>query len=203
MDDMSSTRANRVLHGLVAATFSTFVALLSHVAGGGTLPGLLGIVTPLVLSLPVCVVLAGRRLALARLSGSVVTSQLLFHALFVLGASSGAVAASTGAHAGHAGHVEIATSGTAALAGVSMWGAHAVAAVVTIAVLHRSDVVLTRFADIARFVATVVLRVALLLTPVRIAVVDARIPDLVIAPRRALHAVGAVSRRGPPLLSIA
>jgi hypothetical protein len=203
MDHMSSTRANRVLQGLVAAAFSTFVALLSHVAGGGSVPGVLGIVAPLVLSLPVCVALAGRRLALARLSGSVVASQLLFHSLFVLGASTGAVAASTGAHAGHSGHIAIATTGTAALAGASMWGAHAFAAVVTIAALHRGDVLLSRFADIARFVATVVLRVALLVAPVRIAVVDARIPDLVIAPRRAVHAVGAVSRRGPPLLSIA
>jgi hypothetical protein len=200
---MSSTRASRVLQGLVAAVFSTFVALLSHVAGGGAVPGLLGILTPLVLSLPVCVALAGRRLALARLSGSVVVSQLLFHSLFVLGASSGVVASSAGAHAGHSAHVAIATTGTAALAGASMWGAHAFAAVVTVAALHRGGVLMSRFSDIARFVATVVLRVALLLAPVRIVAVDAHIPDLIVAPRRAVHVVGAVSRRGPPLLSIA
>ena len=97
---MTSTRSARALRGALAAIVSTFVALLSHVAGGGEVPGLLGILVPLVLATAVCVPLAGRRLSVIRVSASVIASQVLFHALFVLGSAGNASASSAGSSAG-------------------------------------------------------------------------------------------------------
>ena len=82
---------------------ATLSALFSHVAGGGEVPGLLGLAVPLVLSVPVCVALAGRGLSLARLAVSVGVSQLLFHALFEIGAAAGPAGA---AHA-HGGPIDV------------------------------------------------------------------------------------------------
>lgn len=92
------SRAPRLVRGASSASVATFVALLSHVAGGGQAPGLLGIAVPWILSLMVCTLLAGRTLSLLRLSFAVAGSQLLFHALFVLGTVSARASAVTGGH---------------------------------------------------------------------------------------------------------
>lgn len=122
--------------GLLAALVATFAALVSHVTGGGQMPGWLGIAVPLVLSAAVCTVLAGRRLALWRLSVGVATSQFLFHALFVLGAFSLSTPA-----AGHHAHVApiAAAPALAASGDGAMWVMHAVAALGTIAALYRGE----------------------------------------------------------------
>jgi hypothetical protein len=80
---MSSARSIRTLRGVVAAALSTFVAPLAHIAAGGSMSGVLGIVVPLVFSTLVCVLLAGRRLSILRLSLSVAVSQVMFRTLFV------------------------------------------------------------------------------------------------------------------------
>ncbi|AMB60017.1 hypothetical protein [Microterricola viridarii] len=173
---MRNPRASRALRGAVAAAFSTFVALLSHLAGGGETPGAWGIITPLVLSTLLCVFLSGQRLSLPRLSASVAISQLLFHALFVLGTTT-AAAAQLSAHAGHAGSAAdqlLAAPGMvgAQAAGVEhlhggMWLAHAAAALLTIAALHRGETVLVGLAQFAGFViARVTPTVAVPLGPV-------------------------------------
>lgn len=159
---MSSARSTRALRGLVAATVSTFVALLSHIAVGGAMPGPLGIVAPLVFSTLVCVMLAGRRLSLIRLSIAVAISQVLFHTLFVLGAGGAGVAggragdASTAGHAMHGGPVML-DAAAAPLAHSGhvaswMWIAHVVAGLITIAALHRGETILGRLADIKELV---------------------------------------------------
>ncbi|MCU4298632.1 hypothetical protein D3I60_16390 [Brevibacterium permense] len=75
-------RHRRALRGTLAAAFATFVALTSHILGGGSFPTAMGIIVPLALSTLVCVLLAGRRLSLPRLTVSVGISQTLFHLLF-------------------------------------------------------------------------------------------------------------------------
>lgn len=103
---MRPPRVPRALRGGAAGTVATVGALLSHLAGGGTLPAVLGIAVPWVLSLVVCVLLAGQRLSLLRLTIAVAVSQTLFHMLFVLGApptSAGGVPAG-GMAGGMAGH---------------------------------------------------------------------------------------------------
>lgn len=106
-------RHRRALRGTLAASAATFVALTSHILGGGAFPTTMGLIVPLSLSILVCVALAGRRLSLPRLTVSVGTSQTLFHLLFSLftptasggpGASvrsDGGLAALLGSHSQH------------------------------------------------------------------------------------------------------
>lgn len=154
MRSAPSARASRVLRAAAAASVATFTALMSHIAGGGQLPNLLGIVTPLVLAWAFSTLLVGRRLSLWRLSAAVVASQFLFHSLFTLGTSgaasatgaAGAASATGAAHAhGAASAAVTAASGAAASAGgpaitwPPMTAAHIVAAIVTIAALYGAE----------------------------------------------------------------
>lgn len=107
-------RHRRALRGTLAAAAATFVALTSHILGGGAFPTAMGIIVPLALSTLVCVLVSGRRLSLPRLTISVGISQTLFHLLFSLftpvasggpGASAtsgGGLAALLGSHSQHA-----------------------------------------------------------------------------------------------------
>lgn len=150
MGTMRQSRAPRVARGLVAASVATFVALLSHVAGGGAMPGWLGIVVPWVLSVFVCTLLAGRRLSVFRLSLSVTLSQVLFHGLFVLGAADAGAVTAGGHHHGAITLAPLSGETTAALyADAAMWGWHVLAAVVTVAALHRGERVLAALRTLA------------------------------------------------------
>lgn len=140
--------------GALSALVATFVALFSHIVGGGDMPALLGIAVPLVLSLFVCTLLAGRRLSLGRLSLAVGASQTLFHILFVIGtptASTGTDAVPVSPHAHHATMPAIATDGTMAAvqADAGMWAWHLIGAAITVAVLHRGERSLERLARVA------------------------------------------------------
>ncbi|NYE19366.1 hypothetical protein [Microbacterium immunditiarum] len=163
---MRRSRASRALRGTVAASVATFVALLSHVASGGGLPGWLGIVVPWVLSVMVCTLLAGRALSLVRLAGAVALSQLLFHALFVLGTGAPSPAVAGHHHGGTTTPLPaLGDEATAMLvADSAMWVSHAIAAVVTVVVLYRGEQAIMRLRGIlaelrawaVRFVARVV-----------------------------------------------
>lgn len=137
---MASKRKPALLRAFAAATFATHIALLSHVLAGGELPGLLGIVAPWLLSLMVCVLLAGRKLSLIRLSVSVVVSQLLFHSLFVLGSFD---LTTSVAHV-HGAQLPLVVPGMtdALVADGVMWVGHALAAAITVATLYRAEVLL-------------------------------------------------------------
>src|SRR5699024_5776527 len=68
---MSSSREPlRLVRGGVAATVAAALALIGHVAGGGAMPGWLGIALPWWLSVTVCTVLAGTGFSLLRLSAA-------------------------------------------------------------------------------------------------------------------------------------
>lgn len=109
--------APRLVRGLSAALLTTFAALVGHVAGGGAVPSLVGLVVPLSLSALAGIALVGRRLSLPRLFAAVVASQLLFHNLFAVGAEPG----------GHAHH------------GAAMWISHLAVAALTVLFLHRGE----------------------------------------------------------------
>lgn len=182
--EVRAGRGSRVARGAAAAVLSTAVALGSHLLAGAEAPGVLGVVVPLVFAVSVCTVLAGVRLSAVRLSVSVVTSQVLFHLLFVLGTVPAGTSAVTGAghdaHLGHGGHVAhsghavhesmtlasvtgTAVTGTtggaghAAHASVGMWLAHAGAAVLTVLALHRGETLLRQLRRLATAVLTWVL----------------------------------------------
>lgn len=61
-----TTRWARFTRGWLGAVFSTFVAALSHTAGGGSGPGLLPVALCLAFAVIVCIGLAGRSLSLWR-----------------------------------------------------------------------------------------------------------------------------------------
>ncbi|QCR42142.1 hypothetical protein C1N74_16305 (plasmid) [Microbacterium sp. SGAir0570] len=194
------------MRGLLASSFATFIALMSHVAAGGTVPGVLGVVVPWVLSLFVCVLLAGRALSLARLTLAVMLSQSLFHVLFVLGSFSPSGSSSVGGHHSHA-HSMVMTGGgamTSALHGdVSMWLAHGVAAAVTVAALYRGEraarSMLELFAKLRSWVRLVFARlVGLVLAPSRRRIAPVFSLTLVLT---SVLPFASVSRRGPPSLS--
>lgn len=203
---MSSARSTRALRGVVAAAFSIFVALLSHVAGGGSMPGALGLVVPLVFSTLVCVLLAGRRLSIVRLSVSVAVSQVLFHTLFVLGTAQGTT--STAMPSGHLSHGSPVILDTSSMpmthdghAGAAMWFAHLVAGLVTIAALHRAETLLSTAAAITEFV------LARLVPAVLAALASPVLPARVLPQRDVpiLRPLGVypetTALRGPPALS--
>ncbi|MEV5042030.1 hypothetical protein [Microbacterium sp. LMI1x-1-1.1] len=164
---MRPSRVSRVARGALAASVATWAALLSHVAGGGQVPGWLGIAVPFALSLFVCTALAGRRLSLPRLALAVTGSQLLFHTLFVIGTI-------TPSAMPHEHHMALMTDagGTAAAicADPLMWAMHGLAAVLTIALLHRGERAAQRLfavaAEIARWVRRRILTAVLALEAV-------------------------------------
>ncbi len=193
------------MRGVVASSVATFVALLSHVAGGGAVPGVLGILVPAILSLAACTLLAGRTLSIWRLAISVAISQMLFHVLFVLGTVDTAGAAATGhQHGAIVLPAVTASADTAVAADATMWVSHAIAALVTVAILHRGEREVRRGLALMRDIVRVLARRvrALVTPPVEVdrlclpalpLVRDTR-PDQVI--------LAAVRRRGPPALSI-
>lgn len=194
---MSRSRATRVVRASVAATVATFLALVSHVAGGGVMPEWLGIVVPWVLSLAICTILAGRTLSLLRLSVAVLASQALFHTLFVLGAP-----AAGGLPTGHVHGVGVLDLGGDVVASpdAAMWLSHAIAAVLTIAALYRGERAVRRLLSLAeqvlaearRRLARVAGTIRLgLVAPPRALFVDAAAPLL-------LFLTTSVRRRGPP-----
>ncbi|TQJ31709.1 hypothetical protein [Microbacterium sp. SLBN-146] len=150
---MTRSRGPRVARGLAAASIATFVALLSHIAAGGGLPGPVGVVVPWTLAVLICIALVGRRLSVWRLSLSVVVSQVLFHVLFVLGSGSAQGAAPLG-HDHGVGATALSSSGVAP-GDIEMWIAHVIAGVATIALLHRGELVFRALLDAGAELAVV------------------------------------------------
>jgi len=227
-------RGTRVARGLVAAGIATFVAGFSHVAAGGGAPGGVGLALALAFAAVVCVLLTRRALSLPLLAVSVVVSQFAFHLLFEVGNGGGAPLGISPEHAGHhvtagGGAALLAASGTPTAASTHlhdsgwMWVAHAVAALATIALLHRGERMLRHLLFLARTPLRIGLRgarirlvaVVALLVPAAAREVLERLRDGV---RLALEAarVGVVDRlaecgvvftrlrhRGPPALRAA
>jgi len=144
-------------------------------------------------------------------------SQLFFHVLFVLGtprsAPTGAALAPSGLYpqGRHAGMAMPTTSGQLAgqqsgqmtemvHADVAMWIWHAVAAVATVVVLYRGELMLLRLRALADRMATWLLR-GLRFTDEVGAVVLPALPGVVAATFRPLHPgpqLSSLLRRGPP-----
>ncbi|MFS2279434.1 hypothetical protein V2S04_01275 [Microbacterium sp. OR21] len=192
---MRSSRRVRLLRGFAGASISTFVALASHVWVGGQMPGMLGIAVPWLLSFMLCTLLSGIRLSATRLTVSVLLSQALFHALFVLGAISPRGGIAPHVH----GPLVLPSEGAALLVpeNAGMWLAHGVAALVTVLALHRGERLLQALTAVASAVvdwlSRVVVAPVLPAAPLRLRwVVRA-------APRRAEPRLAGLRRRGPPL----
>ncbi len=198
---MRPHRGARAARGVLVALFATFVALMSHVAGGGEVPGWLGLFAPLILAFAVSTVLTGRRLSLLRLAASVFASQLLFHTMFTLGGPEGASVF----HGHHHAMTQI-TDASLTVDHVhgpgGMWVAHAAAAAITIAGLYIGErSILVAAAAVAGAQAWLRRTAAVLAAP---AVLSPAPAMQVAAPAvRVLQALCVLlkdRRRGPPFL---
>jgi hypothetical protein len=200
-----ATRWARFARGWIAAIVATLVAALFHVASGGEAPAALGVLLALAFSGVACVLLAGTRLSLWRLSLSVTLSQFLFHALFGLGGASAGAHGTPGAHAHHLTHIDVGTlTGGAAhqhallTAGPLMWAGHAAAALVTVILLRQGE---RRFWALCDRAAVCVVRCLAAPSPVPLDVAAARPVVEHVHLMLDLHVLlGRMRRRGPPAL---
>lgn len=218
----------RLLRGAVAATIATAVALGGHVLGGGDTPAWIGVALPWWLSVTVCVALAGSRFSLPRLGLAVLSSQLLFHGLFLagtpgdptvqlvdppgshLGHGASGLHDAVGLHgtvdAQHATATHLATSAEHALhtahLDAPMVLGHVIAALATTLLLHRGEQTLFRCLGAAIQLLATLGRVFLLVVA-PLPVLPAPRPITADAePRRAVQqaVLSPLRRRGPPLV---
>lgn len=204
-----TTRWARFTRGWIVAFVSTLVAAVSHTLAGGAGPGVLPIVVSLAFAGMICVVLAGRTLSLWRGALAVLASQFIFHGLFSLGESGGAITADaistsgTHQHSLLPGIIE-ATGGTAVTHvghdSPTMWLAHGAAAGITIVALRFGEGAFWSLFDTARLIVR-----ALFLPTVTVIVppVLARRANTarVSVPRSIFVLLSSVWLRGPPLVS--
>jgi hypothetical protein len=198
--------AQRLARGWIVGLVATTVAAVSHSLAGGYRAGILSFGVALVFAGLLGTAVIGRQPSLPRLSVAVGVSQLAFHLLFSeLGGGLGIVSGPSGSSSGGmsdmsamdaTGTTALVASGHDHLADPSMWIAHALAAVLTIAFLRHAELavwgMLTRaFTRVTAFAVPVV--------AVAHPVGAAGLPVVRVLVSRLL--VSSASRRGPPLLS--
>lgn len=145
------TRAARAWRGILAAVLSTFVAALSHSAAAGHAAPVLGIVLALAVALPVCVLLAGKRLSWPRLAVAVAVSQFVFHALLQVGVGYvGRIVPGSPAvlHMHDAMPAMVPALDAHVMTTPGMWIAHACAAALTIAAFGAGERALRALLDL-------------------------------------------------------
>ncbi|MGP3535283.1 hypothetical protein ACTU3I_10860 [Microbacterium sp. RD1] len=188
-----STRSTRAVRGAAFAAVATVTAATAHTLAGGGAPSPLFCAVLACLLLPVTTILAGRRIALWRTALTIGVAQAIFHTVF-------AVTGDLGTWQATGGHVHSAPAWiphAAALlptAGAPMIAAHAVAAVLTIAVVARGERVVRA---VAAWLPRVLGRIGGTPDvpesgPAGVAVL--RTPAI----RRLRPLTGTVARRGPP-----
>ena len=193
-----TARGIRTVRGTAAATFAVFVAALFHDAAGGGLPSPLAVVLSLAFAVPLCVALAGRRIAFWRQAACVGVSQLLLHLLFGLGTNATGVTLDAPAGHLHVGmHIGVIPGHAMPMREDDGWMllGHAVAAVVTIAALRYGERTLHALAHFTAVLVTSIRRIVLapIAAPARMPVQTR--PITLASPARAL---GALRHRGPP-----
>jgi len=169
------------------------LAAASHALAGGEIAPL-GLAATVLVALPMCVALAGRPGSLWRLGFAVVASQFLYHWSFV--GVGGVTASGSGSHAHHDASALALPTLDGAGADATMWGAHAIAAALTIVLLARGEAAARRLGEtlarwlpmlpsaLARIPARSTLRLTALSSP---------------APRHLLAHLSPTARRGPPV----
>jgi hypothetical protein len=212
MGQQMTPRMTRLVRGVLAASFATFVALFSHVAGGGAMPGAAAIALSMAFSIPFCMILATARASLWRTTISIAISQFVFHAFFSSMAAAAVAHAVAVPHAGipHAGILHDAMlhdvplsiavhGGPSGGSDLTMWLTHAGAAILTIAAYAWGERAWASIRQTARSMFASVLRRASA-TPLPRGM-DAARPSSDDEPTRDLGTILSPSRhRGPPLL---
>ena len=145
------------MRGAWFSAFATLLAAASHMLVGGNTPAPVALVATAIVVLPLCVALAGRERSLWRTSLAVALSQGLFHWSFgAIGAvtaqgsvvSGSGFAAAASPHADHLGSLgQFVPMLDSPGAGWLMLAAHAVAALVTVAMLRFGENALLRIRE--------------------------------------------------------
>ncbi len=193
------TRGVRVFRGAIGAAVAVALAAASHGLAGGviTWPS---VVATVVLTLPLCVALAGRVGSIWRLALAVSAAQFLYHWTFAglgIAAAGGPDGAPVSPHAAHFAALEAFSPrlAEAGAADTTMWVLHVCAAALTTVLLARGERAVVALGRALRRVLPSRRR-SLTPSPHR-----ARVLPRFAAPRQLrdrLLAVGAISRRGPP-----
>lgn len=193
------TRAVRTARAVFGAFAATLLAAVSHgLAGGEMTP--VAVVATTVLAMPLCLLLAGKVGSLWRLTLAVVPAQFAYHWSFaglglVQTRTTDGAAAAVSPHAHHLGAMnfmpELVSAGSADLV---MLAAHALAAIVTIALMHWGEHAAMRLLQLLRRTAPVHLPVAVQLPQRRAILVN----FFTAAPRVRQIFLSAISHRGPP-----
>jgi hypothetical protein len=200
-----TARGLRLVRGWIGAVVATSIAGGSHFLAGGNAPEFPLLLLALALSGLVCTALTGRGLSLWRLSVGVALSQGLFHWLFSGAAAPHGSSAPAGGHLAHSSALEPAAtilSSAVDHASPLMWLGHAVAAILTVAILRHGEVAVVRLVRAMRLRVTALLP---LLLPLPVRPAPAALPaNRPVMPLRNLGAPLLVMRyRGPPLLPLA
>lgn len=200
----SMSRAVRTVRGVFGALVVTLLAATSHALAGGLIT-LLAVLTTAVLTLPLTVLLAGKVGSLWRLTLAVVPAQFAYHWSFAgLGIVTAPRSADAGpvvsAHAAHLGMLSASLPADLVAAGAAdatMWLSHALASVVTIALLHRGEHAALALARVLGSALPVKLPQLLRLPerPAILALFETSVR------RQQQNFLSAISYRGPPALA--
>lgn len=195
-------RGERLVRSISATSVAVLFAAMSHVLAGGPAPHLAAIGLTILVTLPVALWLAGKRLSLPRLLTLVLGSQALFHFAFVMVGHSAATthAPLISAHAAHqaASSALVSSASTVAHdAGVGMWLAHIAAAIITVVALRFGEQGAVTLATFVR-AALAGLRASVESAPILVAARPIRVTSSHTVPAQQTYLFG-ISRRGPPL----
>ena len=190
---LMTTRAARLAKGWVVGALATAMAAASHALAGGGTPSALALVTGVVFGGMLATLALSARPSLPRLAIAVGVSQLAFHVVFTSLSAGGTVTGSS-MPGMHGAMVSIVGTPHTHVEGPAMWLGHAVAGVLTLALLRGAERAVWRaLTELARLVV----RATRILTP-DLPVVPA--PVTSVSPARLSGRLldAAVSRRGPP-----
>ncbi|WP_416447168.1 hypothetical protein AB3K78_07745 [Leucobacter sp. HNU] len=206
------SRAARTARGAAGAGLATLLAAASHGLAGGTVTAF-SVVATAVLALPLCVLLGGRIGSLWRLALAVGASQFVYHWSFsglgLVGSGSSAGSAPAPLHAGHLAAIQsvapsLRLGSDPTSADAAMWAMHAVAAIATIALLHRGE---RAFLGLIALTDSLLAALRSVLVPLLLGAGAHRAADRPVssflapaALRERLHSLSAITHRGPPAL---
>ncbi|UYN84637.1 MAG: hypothetical protein KIT89_05560 [Microcella sp.] len=132
-------RRHRVAASALVAVVATLVAASAHAIAGGGVPSIVAVAGALLVSVPLGMIVVGRRLTRARVAAGVALDQVVFHALFsFFGASGASTVASAGGHHGGHGMLEITLGASTTASTAAMVVSHLGAAVIAYAMLRHA-----------------------------------------------------------------
>lgn len=135
-----TSRQLRLLRGTASSSIATLIAAVSHTVGGGAPPHLLLMLTVSVLLTPVAALLVGTRIRLPGLAAAVTATQVAFHTLFAVAGEIAPSAVGGGGHQHGPLVLRFPPQGaTASAMDAPMAAAHLAAAVLTILLLRRGE----------------------------------------------------------------